>query len=159
MLGPFAIRRARVADLSSLTQIRRNAILRLASITMGDEGAKNWADSASGDRVRRAIEQHEVWLSEQGDSPNGWVEVHQDRIEGLYVSPDSSRRGLGSALLSHAEDQIRCAGHTTASLDASPNAEAFYLRQGYHLQGERSANGSSPMRKPLGTRRLASGCS
>lgn len=157
MLGPLAIRRAQVANLPSLTQIRRNAILGLASIAMGDEGAKNWADSASADRVRRAIEQHEVWLSEQGDSPNGWVEVHQDRIEGLYVSPDSSGRGVGSALMSHAEDHIRCTGHTTASLDASPNAAAFYLRRGYQLQGERSANGSSPMRKSLGTRRLASG--
>ena len=159
MPAVISIRRAQIADVSALTEIRRDAILKLASVAMGDHGANDWADSATADRVPRAITEHEVWLSELGGAPSGWVEVHQDRVEALYVNSGSSRRGLGSALLAHAEARIQIAGHATASLDASPNAEEFYLRRGYRIHGERPADGSRPMRKTLGGRRSTRRCS
>jgi GNAT superfamily N-acetyltransferase len=152
-----SIRRAHIADVSALTKIRRDAILKLASIAMGDDGASDWANSATASRARRAIAEHEVWIYEQGGAPSGWVEIHHDRIEGLYVRSGSSRRGLGSALLAHAEAQIQGAGHATASLGASPNAEAFYLRRGYRRMGKRAADGSYPMHKPLDGHRPGSG--
>lgn len=155
----MSIRRAHITDVSALTEIRRDAILKLASVAMGAGGATGWADSATAERVRRAIAEHEVWLSLQGGAPLGWVEVNQDRIEGLYVNSGSSQRGLGSALLAHAEARIQSAGHSTASLDASPNAEGFYLRRGYRSDGERSADGSQPMHKILGGRRPTTRCS
>lgn len=72
-----------------------------------------------------------------------------DRVEGLYVCPEVFGVGVGSALLLHAEDQIRLARHRTATLEASPNAEEFYLRRGYETHAERPADGGQPMRKLL----------
>src|SRR5262245_41426277 len=71
------------------------------------------------------------------------------RGSSLYVSPAAARLGVGSSLLTHAERQIRDAGASTAYLDASPNAEAFYARRGYRRAGEVKANNSIAMSKRL----------
>jgi GNAT superfamily N-acetyltransferase len=146
----LAIRRARADEAQTLTAIRREAILRLAAAQMGDAGAAAWASSAPPDRVARAIAGSEVWVADRSGDPVGWVEIERNRIEGLYVRPGGAQRGIGSALLGHAEGRIRSAGHVEARLDASPNAETFYARRGYERLAERDADDRQPMRKALG---------
>lgn len=145
----LALRPARVSDAPDLAAIRRDAILGLATAEMGEQDARDWANSAAADRVLRAIDDHEVWVAEHDAVPVGWIEIHRDRIEGAYVRPDLARGGIGSALLLHAESRIRSAGHASAALDASPNAERFYLRRGYEPQSEGSVEAGRPMVKPL----------
>ncbi len=149
MIESVSLRLAQASDETVLIAIRRDAILRLAVTKMGEDGVKAWADSAAVDRVQRAIDLHEVWLADQRGGPVGWVELHLDRIEGLYVRSTRARRGLGSALLLHAEARIKSAGYSAALLDASSNAEEFYLRRGYEMLPEEGANGSRPMSKVL----------
>ena len=146
----FALRRAHRDDAPALAAVRRQAILTLATPEMGQGRAEVWADSAAADRVVRAIELHEVWVADCADAPGGWVEIDRDRVEGIYVRPELARSGVGSALLLHAEDRIRSAGYRAALLDASPNAEEFYLRRGYQPRGEPAADAAQPMLKPLG---------
>jgi len=40
----------------------------------------------------------------RGRGAIGWGEVDRDRVAALYVSPSCSRRGVGSALLTFAEN-------------------------------------------------------
>ena len=149
MTESIFLRLAGAGDGPRLTAIRRDAILRLAGTEMGEGGASAWADSAAADRVQRAIEIHEVWLAEQRGAPVGWVDLHRERIEGLYVHSTQARRGLGSALLLHAEARIKSAGYSAVLLDASANAEGFYLRRGYKRLPEARSDGSRPMSKTL----------
>lgn len=86
---------------------------------------------------------------EHDGAARGWVEIHGDRIEGLYVAPASARAGIGTALMAQAEGRILAAGHTSAMLDASENAEPFYLARGYEPRGEILDDGSIPMRKAV----------
>ena len=129
--------------------IRRDAILSLATPEMGGERARAWADSSADERVHRAIEQNEVWVAEQGNAIVGWVEIDRGRVEGMYVRPDVSGGGIGSTLLLHAEGLIRSAGHGAVALDASPNAEQFYLQRGYQAQEQRPEDKGCSMLKPL----------
>ena len=155
MPGRLALRPARSADDPALVAIRRDAILTLSTADMGDERARAWAGSAADDRVLRAIERHQVWVAERDGVALGWVEIDADRIEGLYVRPDVAREGVGSALLAHAEERIRAAGHASAKLDASPNAEEFYLRYGFQFLSEPSVDEARPMSKRLRVGSLA----
>ncbi|MAG31004.1 MAG: hypothetical protein CL908_08950 [Deltaproteobacteria bacterium] len=116
---------------------------------MGEERARRWADASSEERVVRAIDGHEVWVAEVDGVPVGWVEVDRDRVEGIYVHPRLAGSGIGSTLLGHAEALIRAAGFPSAALEASWNAEEFYLRRGYEAQGPRPEEAGRPMRKPL----------
>lgn len=151
MVDSLKIRAARPDDVEPLTAIRREAILTLSSAEVGRKRARDWANSATPDRVCRAIEEHEVSVAERAGQPVGWVEVEHNRIEGMYVRPNHTRRGIGSALLAHAEERIRSSGYSTAELDASGNAEQFYINRGYEPLSEGLPDSGRPMVKHLAT--------
>jgi putative acetyltransferase len=142
------IRRARATDEDALARIRRDAILALAVPAMSMEQAERWAARAVADRMARAIQDHTVWVAVDG-AVIGWVEVDGDRVAALYVAPSCARRGVGSALLAHAEHSIQGSGHATARLESSSNALDFYLRRGYRRCGPEDADGAWPLRKEL----------
>jgi GNAT superfamily N-acetyltransferase len=142
------IRRAVLDDRDSFATIRRDAILVLATSAMSQEAATAWAMNTTEERFIRAIEEHVVWFAE-AEAPLGWVEVADDRVNGLYVSPSHARRGVGSILLAHAESSIRAAGYAHVKLRASPNALPFYLRRGYVRVGESDADGAYALHKAL----------
>ena len=141
-------RRAEAADEDVLANIRRSAILALAVPAMSMEQAESWAARAAADRVARAIQDHDVWVAVEG-AAIGWVEVDQDRVGALYVSPSCSGRGVGSVLLGLAETSIRSFGYATARLESSQNALNFYLRRGYVRCGAPDADGAWPLSKDL----------
>jgi len=141
-------RRAEAADEDALANIRRNAILALAVPAMSMEQAERWAARAGADRIARAIQDHDVWVAEEGTTI-GWVEVDRDRVAALYVSPSCTRRGVGSVLLALAEGSIRSAGYTAARLESSQNALNFYLRRGYVRCGPADADGAWPLSEDL----------
>jgi putative acetyltransferase len=142
------IRRGEAADEEALANIRRCAIRTLAVPTMSKEQAEEWASRAAADRIARAISDHDVWVAVEGIAI-GWIEVDRDRVAALYVLPSWSRRGVGSALLAHAEISIRSSGYLTVRLESSQNALAFYLRRGFRRCGRADAHGAWPLRKDL----------
>lgn len=144
------IRRANLNDKPALARIRRDAILTLAVPTLSPEQAAQWASSAADDRIARAIREHEVWVA-VADFAIGWIAVDRDRVAGLYVAPTYANQGVGSALLARAETAIHSGGYTTARLESSQNALAFYLRRSYQQCGSPDAEGAYPMRKDLTT--------
>jgi len=142
------IRRAKATDEDALASIRRNAILVLAVSAMSMEQAERWSARAAADRIVRAIRDHTVWVAVEG-AVIGWVEVDQDRVAALYVSPSCSRRGVGSALLAPAETSIQRSGYATARLESSQNALDFYLRRGFRRCGAPDTDGAWPLHKEL----------
>jgi predicted kinase len=84
----------------------------------------------------------------------GWVGIRSDEIFGLYVDPQLVNRGIGSGLLQLAEEIMLAAGINTARLEASWNAEAFYVKQGYKPTGPRPADGTRVFEKALTEGRL-----
>jgi putative acetyltransferase len=144
------IRRAEATDEETLAHIRRSAILVLAVPAMSVKQAEKWALQVAPDRMARAIREHDVWVAVAGTAI-GWVEVDQDRVAGLYVAPSCAGRGVGTALLARAEASICSAGYTTARLESSQNALAFYLRRGYLRCGPPTTDGAYPLSKDLGT--------
>lgn len=142
------IRRADTTDEERLVRIRRDAILCLAVPTLSQEEAETWAMQITEDRMGRALRAHEVWVAED-EVVIGWVEIDQDRIAALYVSPADACRGVGSALLAFAEISIFQSGHRTVQLEASRNALNFYIRRGYFQCGPPDAEEAYPLRKDL----------
>jgi len=62
------------------------------------------------------------------------VDCRRGLVENLYVVPDRRGEGIGSALLTRAEQRLREAGAEVISLEAMADNEAarrFYRRHGY----------------------------
>ncbi len=149
MEGKARLRLATAKDAPRLFDIRSSAIIQLAPRAMGLERAKSWAASARPERVVLAIEQHTVWVADTVNEAVGWIELADNCIEGMYVLPERTRAGIGTLLLDHAEGEIQRAGFRSSFLEASRNAEPFYLNRGYKPLGERPADDAVPMEKQL----------
>lgn len=143
------IRPAISSDAQRLLEIRWDAIMSLAD-DCGRAPAERWANSASSDRAALAIERNSVWVAECESIVVGWIEVKVAKVKGLYVVPSSSRSGVGSLLMAHAESAIQTQGAVTVHLDASPNAFSFYARLGYKVAGDPKLDSSVPMVKCFG---------
>jgi ribosomal protein S18 acetylase RimI-like enzyme len=68
----------------------------------------------------------------------GVVQPMKDEINGLWVDPAAQGRGVGSALLLHAEGEIARAGLRRVWLTCSGfnvRAQRFYLARGYRRTG------------------------
>ncbi len=100
-----------------------------------------------------AIERGQVWVAEAGEVIVGLLQlVPEDRDDGraaevrlFFVEPGTVRVGVGRALWHHAEARAGAFGADRLTLDADPNAVAFYERVGMHIIGQ-SPSGSIPGR-------------
>jgi GNAT superfamily N-acetyltransferase len=116
---------------------------------MPSDVANRWAESRTLDWIQIKIAGSRVWLFETQGEAVGWVSMTDSTIDGLYTLPSHERRGVGSRLLAFAEDQLRLSGQPEITLQASWNAEDFYLRRGYVAEGPRPAKGPRRMHKRL----------
>lgn len=82
----------------------------------------------------------------------GHLAVEEQEVHAVYVHPDHTRCGVGSALLAELEGFARASGVERLDLQSSLNAVGFYERAGYDRLGERESPGGLPvvaMRKQL----------
>jgi GNAT superfamily N-acetyltransferase len=114
-----------------------------------------WARSATPEQVRR-------WLAEPGacarlailhGKPAG---VGMARAEGeislCYVLPESSRRGVGLALMSELQDHLHERGCLAAWVGSTVTGRGFYRHLGYRETGPSHLRGGlliTPMEKNL----------
>src|SRR5438093_901339 len=122
----IVLRRARGDELDRLLELRRRAIRALTPAWMPARDAETWAARPDrAERTRESIEGGTLAVATIGDEVVGWVEVAQDVVHGLYVAPEHAGRGVGSALMDHAEAAILERGFTVAELSAAGPARGF----------------------------------
>lgn len=74
------------------------------------------------------------WVAVAGDELLGWMLTKDDWLDDLWVSSRFPGRGVGSALLRHAEQEIAARGIATAHLHvitSNKRAIAFYEKHGW----------------------------
>jgi len=84
-------------------------------------------------RRRVAEDLDHIHVAPSADGVAGFVTVHDDEVEQLYVALEARGRGVADGLLDHAE-QIIAEGHDRAWLAvvaANRRARAFYARRGW----------------------------
>ena len=79
-----------------------------------------------------------VWVVEFQGKIRGFfqVDLKEAQLDALYVHPFVHNRGLGTALLTRAEEIVAHAGFGFLKLYASLNSVAFYKLNGYQSLGE-----------------------
>jgi len=131
------VRLARPEDLAAIVALTEaayapyNAILEAPPIPVTEDYAPRIANG-------------EVWLLESGGEPAGvlTLERHEDHamIFSVAVSPAFQRKGFGTKLLNHADQQTRLWGLPEIRLYTNAKMErniALYLAYGYRETGRR----------------------
>jgi N-acetylglutamate synthase-like GNAT family acetyltransferase len=88
------------------------------------------------EKYEEAIRSNEFFVAEEDELVVGFGELNQTNgeIQGLYVSPDAGRRGIGLKLLRTLEERARASGLKSLHLTATLNAVSFYERAGFQAQ-------------------------
>jgi putative acetyltransferase len=147
VLPTLQFRPANRSDVTNLHLIRVAAIRQLSVTHLSPRDADDWAGRGGVPRVERAIANDEVWVALLDSAVVGWIHRSDNSIEGLYVSPQAARQGVGTALVRLAEGRIVQTGEQLVVLESSLNAVGFYVRLGYAPSGDPSPSGAVPMRK------------
>ena len=92
------------------------------------------------DRVTaRVAETDETTVADVDGAIAGFVMVHDDEVEQVYVARDFRGSGVAVPLLAEAERQVAAAGHDVAWLAVvrgNDRAQAFYLKRGWVDEGD-----------------------
>jgi GNAT superfamily N-acetyltransferase len=81
------------------------------------------------------LRDQDVLVAETNGEISGFLAVHGDMVEHLYVRPDLLRRGIGSALLQRAKERLP-SGFRLWVFQENVPARRFYERHGLRLVEE-----------------------
>ncbi|WP_207461347.1 GNAT family N-acetyltransferase [Azospirillum sp. SYSU D00513] len=135
------IRPATAADLPSLTDTIRRAWIFAYGQILPFDVIQRWAcEDWSGNQA--AEQWPEITVYEHEGRAVGMVRTEGPDISDLFVHPSCHRRGIGTALLRHAEARVAADGYEDAEVgvvDGNLTALSFYGAQGYarlRVEGE-----------------------
>ncbi len=136
ILPRFRIRRGRPSDAAALYAVHERAVRVLGRRVYSDSQVESWVHGTSPDCYLRAMhddgEAFEVAVSRLRGIV-GFCGRKDQEIRSLYVDPDWSRLGVGSALLQRAEAMIAAEGHDKVVIGASLVGLPFYELHGYNV--------------------------
>jgi GNAT superfamily N-acetyltransferase len=124
-----AIRRGGADDARAAADLylrARAAALRSGSIPAGVHDD----DDVRGYFAAHIVQDCELWLAEEDGVLAGILVLDGDMIDHLYVEPERTGRGIGSALLAVAERE-RPEGLRLWTFQSNAGAQRFYERHGF----------------------------
>jgi len=127
-----------VDDAQGILKAHSAAVLRTASRQYASDILTAWAAPLDADNVRRMAgiiaSQSELVLVAEIEAKIvgfGSIVPKNSELRAVYVHPDFGREGVGSQILSALEDLARQHRLAELTMDASLNAEDFYLHHGF----------------------------
>ena len=95
-----------------------------------------WLEDRSPEGYMRGISRKEMYVYENQGKILGFSHVVPGEIVALFVSPESARKGVGSALIKHAMPYSRSNWEGSVRLEATLNSVPFYQTIGFKKIGE-----------------------
>lgn len=152
MDAPIENSRARALTVRIATELDAEAILRVHYAAVHEFGARSygkevldeWSSPVNEERIlalTKAMVENpdgEIWLlaeGQQGILGFGSIVPRKNELRACYVAPNNSGLGAGKAILDELEALARKLKLHKLQMDASVNAESFYLRNGYRING------------------------
>ncbi len=142
-LVSITVRYASPNDARAILTVHHEAVHQLASTSYGNEILDDWSKPVTTGRIVAYQDQlrkgDEITLvAEVAGLIAGFAAIAPSthELRAVYVRPQASRKGVGSALLSMLEEIAKDKGIPELTLDASLNAEPFYRQHGYLSQGQ-----------------------
>lgn len=139
----WSVEDARPEDAGEMLAVHRAAVRGTAVAAYDQPVLDAWAPlpitSAQVDALSRRLADGEevavVARTPAGEIVGfGSIVAAASELRAVYVAPAAGGRGVGRALLDRLVDKALAIGLTHLAMDASINAEAFYLRNGFRTE-------------------------
>jgi len=126
------IRRAAPPDGRELSELHRASIRALCSPAYSPDQIEAWTGQLEPDRYLSAMQQFEFFVAENPDLLGFFIlNIEGSELNALYIHPGAAGRGVGSRLLTFAEELARSRSVETLKLKATLNAAGFYQSRGF----------------------------
>jgi GNAT superfamily N-acetyltransferase len=133
-LGHVQIRLARQEDIPRILEIRYQTFSHCAPSAYSQAEVQLLLDDVDPSEFERMVEQASLFVAEDGAvvlGCGGWL---LDALRHMYVSPESTRAGIGSAPLRVVEpDFLARSGHDVIRAGVILYARPFYEKNGYQF--------------------------
>ena len=128
------IRLARVEDIPRILEIRHQTFSHFAPSAYSQAEVQLLLDDVDPSEFERMVGQANLFVAEEGAVVLGCGGRLLDALRHMYVSPESTRRGIGSALLRVVEPDFSArSGHDAIRAGVILYARPFYERNGYEF--------------------------
>jgi putative acetyltransferase len=134
---------ARAEDAEAMLIVHRAAVRGMAAHFYDPETIEDWgspirAEYVEGLAQRIMCGEEEAVVARDASGHVigfGSIVPSAHELRGLYVAPEHGRSGIGGMILQELEARAQERGVDELSVDASVNAEAFYRRHGFEVEG------------------------
>ena len=128
------IRPAHIADTDKLVSLWRRSVLATHTfLSVAD------VDALMPVVRHEVLGNLEVWVLENGGTPIGFMALHQNSVEALFMDPGHRRHGGGRQMLNHARS---LKGPLVVDVnEQNPQALQFYLAEGFQVVGRSELDG------------------
>lgn len=128
------IRPAQIADTDKLVSLWRRSVLATHTfLSVAD------VDALMPVVRHEVLGNLEVWVLENGGTPIGFMALHQNSVEALFMDPGHRRHGGGRQMLNHARS---LKGPLVVDVnEQNPQALQFYLAEGFQVVGRSELDG------------------
>lgn len=133
----YSIRDATPDDAEAIMAVHVRAILELGLSAYSQAEVESWAANLRPAGYRRVMTEKSELFEVAVESTGmviGFCSLAENKILGLYVDPDWSRRGIASRFVARAERRMVDAGHDSVVILAALSGLPFYLAHGYALE-------------------------
>jgi len=143
------LREATPGDARAVGEVHQRAIVELGRQAYADEQVAAWQGDRDPEDYDLDLDGRRFVVAEldgavvgfgaaDPDPESAFVDPVDAEVTGVYVHPDRTRAGVGSALLADLERAAHGWGAGSVGLHASRNAVPFYEAAGYERVRERS---------------------
>lgn len=136
----ITIQPARSEDAVNILNVHYAAVHETAAPFYSKEVIQQWSPPLNNSRIERmqqVIENPDEWLvvaqKEERVIGFGSIVPNYNELRALYVHPTFARQGVGTRILAVLEQEAISLGLVYLQMDASINAEAFYIEHGFEV--------------------------
>ena len=134
------IEEARIADIPRLLEIRHTAFAKHAPIAYSDEEVKTLLADIDEAELEEMIRARQLFVACKENTIIGLAGWKGSNLRHVYVDPDETRRGVGTALVRHVELDFKArTGSNEIKAGVGLQAVAFYESNGYQLLSREKA--------------------
>ena len=127
----FTIRQAKHQDAQSMFIVHQAAVYELCARSYSPAHMEHWFEGRTPDIYSPAIGDGQVWVAELNGSVVGFVGATRGEVTLLFVLPQHTGQGIGSALFKHGMAMAEGNSPDPVTVIATKNSESFYAAHGF----------------------------
>ncbi|EML2064118.1 GNAT family N-acetyltransferase [Enterobacter asburiae] len=130
----MTLRKATPQEAETLWNIRNQAIRHGCKTSYDADVIARWTPELMPERYRQMVSEYPFYVveDEKGDAAaTGYLDLDTHCLEAIFTLPAASGKGMATRIIEALKQEARSRGITRLTLDATPNAQAFYQKLGF----------------------------